>query len=77
MTNETKTIEIEKIQEDQRFPDSTAYIFYGDAKKAGIQQGDTFNLSDGGSEVFEVIEYVKYRNDINRNFSGFRCELKN
>jgi len=69
-----KTIEIEKIREDKR-DYSIAYIFYGDAKEAGIKKGVQFGLNDGGKEVFEAVEYITFRPDVQQTFKGFRCRM--
>ncbi|MCP4566846.1 MAG: hypothetical protein GY841_04605 [FCB group bacterium] len=75
MTSEIKKIDLMKTKEDRRDPEA-CYLFYGDAKEAGVRTGDQFQI-DGGSEVFEVGEYTRWRNDINRGFSGFHCTMIN
>lgn len=72
----TKTIDLMETKDDKgSMAGAWMYIFYGDAKKAGIRRGDHFQVTAQGDPVSEWIaeEYITFRNDINRCFKGFRC----
>ena len=72
-------LDIQKIDADRRNA-KIAYVFYGDAKEAGIRAGEQFRLSGIGSsekDVFVAEEYITFRNDQNRTFKGFMCRLIN
>ena len=70
-----KKLNLMKLKED-RTCQTTAYLFYGDAKNAGLRTGDEFQI-DGGHEVFEVGEYIRWRDDIQKSFAGFVCQQIN
>ena len=73
------TIAIEKLDPD-RTNERFGYLFYGDAKQAGVRRGTQFQLALGehvGQEVLEAVEYVGFRPDTNRTFKGFRCQVIN
>ena len=53
--------------------DSTVYIHYSDAKRAGIRTGVEFESEDG--TLFVAGEYISFRPDIHRDFKGFKCEI--
>ena len=67
------TIDSDLVVRD-RTNSNFGFIFYGDAKKAGIRTGTEFEDEMSG-QIFIATEYTRYRSDINRPFSGFRCEL--
>ena len=69
------SIDLQKIREDRTCP-TVAYHFYGDAKEAGLRTGDSFQIQNG-REIFEVEEYVRWRDDIQKRFAGFRCQQIN
>ena len=78
---ETKMAKIDlmKMDEDRTMGGTWSYLFYGDAKRAGIRRGDRFQvvteIAGAAVELGEWIaeEYINYRNDKARPFSGFRC----
>jgi hypothetical protein len=64
-------IKNEEIKEDLRNPDY-GYLHYSIAKREGLRTGDEFEVE--GIANFVVGEYIKFRPDINRAFSGFRIK---
>ena len=74
-------IKAEEIKEDRRGL-VTGFIHYSVAKRENLRKGSQFTveLIEGRTDLtttFEVGEYINYRNDINRPFSGFEVkELK-
>ena len=59
-----------------------AYLHYSEAKKNNIKSGDTFTVTETivGTSItvettYKAIEYITWRNDINREFAGFGLEV--
>ena len=52
------------------------FIFYGDAKNAGLKVGDHFIMTARGVDLdgeWAVEEYVNFRSDTQSAFKGFEC----
>lgn len=61
----------EEIKEDHNNPDF-GYLHYSIAKREGLRTGDEFEVE--GLATFVVGDYVNFRPDINRPFSGFKIK---
>lgn len=64
-------VSVEEIKEDLRNPDY-GWLHYSVAKREGLRTGDEFEVED--LATFIVGDYVNFRPDINRQFSGFRIK---
>ena len=62
-------LNIDEISEDRNNPDF-GYLHYSIAKREGLRTGDEFEVQD--LATFIVGDYVDWRPDLNRRFSGFR-----
>ena len=74
--NGMKKIDLKKTDDDHsQMAGHYMYLFYGDAKQAGIRQGDIVTITSDGNDLkgtYKVDQYIDWRNDINRPFKGFR-----
>jgi hypothetical protein len=73
-----KTIKLSACKFSRTMPQD-CYIFYGDAKRAGLRQGDLFQMiNDNDGDIldgdYEVVRYVIFRDDIQKTFEGFECQ---
>lgn len=73
-----KEINISECQWPKGVQAHDCYIFYGDAKRAGIRTGDVFNMIDSHSGKtldgdYIAEDYITWRDDIQRVFKGFAC----
>lgn len=66
-----KMVKIEELKEDKSNPDC-GYLHYSVAKREGLRTGEEFEVED--LATFVVGDYVNFRPDINRPFSGFRIK---
>lgn len=64
-------VTVDELKEDRQR--MGGYLHYSIAKREGIKRGSRFTVEGIGAE-FEAVEYTTWRPDINRRFSGFRCE---
>lgn len=61
----------EEIKDDQTNPDY-GWLHYSIAKREGLRTGGEFEVEE--LATFVVCDYVNFRPDINRPFSGFRIK---